>query len=104
MSTSSPDRDSARSGAFGALTTPATQTGDVSRAVFGQVMGLVALTLGFLALGAYIGRNLSGGLGILFFVLGFGCVFGLNIASARGRHQLATTLLFGLGLLLGLGL
>jgi hypothetical protein len=35
--------------------------------VFGQVMGLVALTLGCLALGAYIGRDLSGGWGILFF-------------------------------------
>jgi hypothetical protein len=41
---------------------------DQVRTVFGQVMGLVALTLGFLALGAYIGRDLSGGIGILFFV------------------------------------
>jgi FtsH-binding integral membrane protein len=77
---------------------------DEARAVFGQVMGLVALTLGFLALGAYIGRDLSGGIGILFFVAGFACTFGLNIASSRGRDQLATTLLFGLGLLLGLAL
>ena len=37
---------------------------DDARTVFGQVMGLVALTLGFLALGAFIGRNLSGGLGV----------------------------------------
>jgi FtsH-binding integral membrane protein len=77
---------------------------DQSRAVFGQVMGLVALTLGFLALGAYIGRNLSGGAGILFFIAGFACVFGLNVASAREREQLAITLLFGLGLFLGLAL
>jgi FtsH-binding integral membrane protein len=77
---------------------------DQARAVFGQVMGLVALTLGFLALGAYIGRDLSGGIGLLFFIAGFACVFGLNIASSRGRDQLATTLLFGLGLLLGLAL
>jgi FtsH-binding integral membrane protein len=66
---------------------------DQARAVFGQVMGLVAVTLGFLALGAYIGRDLSGGLGILFFVAAFACIFGLNIASARGRNQLAITLL-----------
>jgi len=72
--------------------------------VFGQVMGLVALTLGCLALGAYIGRDLSGGIGILFFIGGFACIFGLNIASARGNEQLAITLLFGLGLLLGLAL
>ena len=30
-----------------------------ARAVFGQVMGLVAITVGFSALGAYIGRDLS---------------------------------------------
>jgi FtsH-binding integral membrane protein len=77
---------------------------DQVRAVFGQVMGLVALTLGFMALGAYIGRNLSGGIGILCFIAGFACVFGLNAASARGNEQLAITLLFGLGLLLGLAL
>jgi FtsH-binding integral membrane protein len=67
-------------------------------------MGLVALTLGCLALGAYIGRNLTGGVGIAFFVGAFACIFGLNIASSRGREQLATTLLFGLGLLLGLAI
>ncbi|HET7050427.1 MAG TPA: Bax inhibitor-1 family protein [Solirubrobacteraceae bacterium] len=77
---------------------------DQARAVFGQVMGLVAVTLGFLALGAYIGRDLNGGLGILFFVVAFACIFGLNIASDRGRDQLAITLLLGLGLSLGLAL
>jgi FtsH-binding integral membrane protein len=77
-------------------------TRDPARAVFGQVMGLVALTLGCLALGAYIGRNLVGGAGVAFFVGAFICIFGLNIASSRGREQLATTLLLGLGLLLGL--
>ena len=86
---------------------PAHQTAltrDQARAVFGQVMGLVALTLGCLALGAYIGRDLSGGWGILFFIAGFACIFGLNVASARGNEQLSITLLFGLGLLLGLAL
>jgi FtsH-binding integral membrane protein len=78
--------------------------GDQARAVFGQVMGLVAVTLGFLALGAYIGRNLSGGVGIAFFIGEIACIIGLNIASSRGHEQLATTLLFGLGLLLGLAL
>jgi FtsH-binding integral membrane protein len=77
-------------------------TGDRARTVFGQVMGLVALTVGLVALGAYVGRDLDGGAGIAFFVGAFGCVIGLNLASDRGREQLATTLLFGLGLLLGL--
>jgi FtsH-binding integral membrane protein len=83
---------------------PAVLAGDEARTVFGQVMGLVALTLGCLALGAYIGRDLNGGVGILFFIAGFACIFGLNSASARGHEQLAITLLFGLGLSLGLAL
>jgi modulator of FtsH protease len=77
-------------------------TRDRTHQVFGQVMGLVAATVGFTALGAYIGRNLTGGTGILFFLVGFGCIFGLQFASARGREQLAIVLLFGLGLSLGL--
>ena len=77
-------------------------TRDQTRAVFGQVMGLVALTVGCTALGAYIGRNLTGGWGIAFFIGAFACIFGLQFAAARGREQLATGLLFGLGLLLGL--
>jgi modulator of FtsH protease len=77
-------------------------TRDRTHTVFGQVMGLVALTVGFTALGAYIGRNLTGGVGIAFFIVGLGCVIGLNIASSKGREQLAVALLFGLGLSLGL--
>jgi uncharacterized protein len=80
----------------------ATLTRDRARAVFGQVMGLVALTVGCTALGAYIGRNLSGGTGILLFIGAFACIFGLNFASSRGREQLAVGLLFGMGLLLGM--
>jgi FtsH-binding integral membrane protein len=83
---------------------PAALSRDDARTVFGHVMGLVALTLGFLALGAYIGRDLSGGWGILAFIAGFGCIIGLNVASGRGNEQLSITLLFGLGLLLGLAL
>jgi FtsH-binding integral membrane protein len=77
-------------------------TRDQTRGVFGQVMGLVALTLGCTALGAYIGRNFSGGSGLVFIIVLFGCVFGLQAASARGHTQLATALLFGLGLALGI--
>jgi len=77
-------------------------TRDRTHQVFGQVMGLVAATVGFAALGAYIGRNLSGGTGFVFFIAAIACVFGLNFATARGREQLAIGLLFGLGLSLGL--
>ena len=77
-------------------------THDQARALLGQVMGYVAVAVGFAALGAYLGRNLSGGAGLLFFIGAFACIFGLNIAAAKGREQLAVGLLFGLGLLLGL--
>jgi modulator of FtsH protease len=70
--------------------------------LLGQVMGYVAVTVGFAALGAYLGRDLSGGTGLVFFIGAFACIFGLNFAAAKGREQLAIGLLFGLGLLLGL--
>jgi FtsH-binding integral membrane protein len=77
-------------------------TRDETRSVFGQVMGLVALTVGCTALGAYIGRNLSGGTAIILFFVALACVFALQFAAARGREQVATGLLFALGLLLGM--
>jgi uncharacterized protein len=77
-------------------------TRDRTHTVFGQVMGLVALTAGFAALGAYIGRNLSGGTGLLMFIGAFACIFGLRFATRAGREQLAIGFLFGLGLFLGL--
>jgi FtsH-binding integral membrane protein len=83
---------------------PAEVTRDRTHEVFGQVMGLVALTVGCSALGAYIGRDLSGGVGIALFIAAFACIFGLNIASSRGHEQLAIGLLFGLGLLLGMAI
>ncbi len=77
-------------------------TRDRAKAVFAQVMGLVALTVGCAALGAYIGRNLTGGTGLVLFIGAFACIFGLNFATARGHEQLAIGLLFGMGLLLGM--
>ena len=73
-----------------------------ARGLFGQVMGYVAVTVGFAALGAYLGRDLSGGAGLVRFIASFGCIIGLNVAAAKRREQLAIGLLFGLGLLLGL--
>jgi modulator of FtsH protease len=75
---------------------------DQARGLLGQVMGLVAVALGFAALGAYLGRDLSGGTGLVLFLGAFACIFALNAAAAKGREQLAIGLLFGLGLLLGL--
>jgi FtsH-binding integral membrane protein len=39
-----------------------------ARALLGQVMGFVALTVGCAALGAYLGRDLSGAIGLLLFI------------------------------------
>jgi FtsH-binding integral membrane protein len=73
-----------------------------ARKLLGQVMGYVAVTVGFAALGAYLGRALSGAIGLLLFVGAFAAIVGLNVAVAKGREQLAIALLFGLGLVLGL--
>jgi FtsH-binding integral membrane protein len=73
-----------------------------ARALLGQVMGYVAVTVGFTALGAYLGRDLSGATGIVLFISAFAVILGLNVAASNGREQLAIALLFGLGLLLGL--
>jgi modulator of FtsH protease len=77
-------------------------TRDATRELLGQVMGVVAFSVGCTAFGAYVGRDLGGGAGILFFVGAVACIFGLNAAASRGNEQLAVALLFGLGLLLGL--
>jgi FtsH-binding integral membrane protein len=79
-------------------------TRDRAHALLGQVMGLVALTVGFTALGAYLGRDLTGGAGLLLFLVALGCVVGLNVAAARGAEQVAITLLLALGLSLGLAI
>lgn len=75
---------------------------DRTRELLGQVMGYVSVTVGFTALGAYLGRDLNGATGLVLFVAVFALILGLNSAAARGRDQLAIGLLFGVGLLLGL--
>ncbi|ADB48914.1 Bax inhibitor-1/YccA family protein [Conexibacter woesei] len=75
--------------------------GVAARALFGRVMGLVAITCGFAALGAWAGRDLTGLWWLLPWVGAIVCVVGLNVA-ARRAPALAVVLLFGLGFLLGL--
>jgi FtsH-binding integral membrane protein len=78
-------------------------TRNETASLVGQTMGLVALTAGLFALGAYIGRDTSGGWGILWFVLALALLLGMNVAAERSE-QLAVGLLFGFGLLLGLAI
>jgi FtsH-binding integral membrane protein len=84
-----------------ATAAPAPLSRDETGSLFGQTMGLVAVTAGLFALGAYIGRDTSGGWGILWFVLAFVLLLGMNVAAQRSE-QLTIGLLFGFGLLLGL--
>jgi FtsH-binding integral membrane protein len=73
-----------------------------SAGVFGQVMGLVAVTVGFFTLGSYLGREFAEGASIICFIGGFICIMGLNFA--RRSESLSITLLFAAGVLLGLGM
>ena len=73
---------------------------DDEHELFGRTMWLVALTAVCFALGAYVGRNASGGWAILSYVLAFAVLFGMS-AAVRRSEQLAVTLLFAFGLLLG---
>jgi FtsH-binding integral membrane protein len=70
-------------------------------ALFGRVMALVALTVGFATLGVWLGRGLGGPGWFIAWLLSLGCLIGLNVANARGQTGLALLLLFGFGLLIG---
>jgi FtsH-binding integral membrane protein len=78
------------------------QARDESHVLFGQTMGLVAVTAGLFAVGAYLGRNMSSGAGFLWFLVAFGCLIGMSFAI-RKSEQLAIGLLFAFGVLIGLG-
>jgi modulator of FtsH protease len=85
-------------------TTPAVSaplSRDQAGGLLGQTMGLVALTAGCFALGAYIGRDISGAWTILWYLAAFAVLFGMNAAAQRSE-QLAVGLLFAFGVLLGL--
>ena len=70
-------------------------------ALFGRVMGLVAVTVGFATLGVWLGRDSGGATWFISWLLALGCLFGLQFANARGNTGLALVLLFAFGLLIG---
>jgi FtsH-binding integral membrane protein len=74
---------------------------DETGTLLGQTMGLVAVTAGLFALGAYLGRDLSYGWGLVLFIAAFGCLIGLNVAAQRSE-AMAVTLLFAFGVVIGL--
>jgi uncharacterized protein len=76
-------------------------TRDAAGTLLGQTMGLVAVTAGLFAVGAYLGRNLAYQWGWLWFIAAFACLIGMNVAAQRSQ-ELTVTLLFGFGVLMGL--
>jgi FtsH-binding integral membrane protein len=80
---------------------PAPISRDVAGRLLGQTMGLVAVTFGLFALGAYVGRDTSAEWAIGWFLVAFAALLAMNIAAQRSE-QLAVGLLFGFGLLMGL--
>ena len=71
--------------------------------LFAQTMGYVAATTGLFALGAYLGRDISGGAGFLAFLAAFATLIGMQYA-ARRSIELTVGLLAAFGLLLGLAM
>ncbi len=70
-------------------------------ALFGRVMGLVALTVGCATLGVWAARGWGGAGWFIAWLLALGCLIGLNVASSRGNSGLAFVLLLAFGLLVG---
>ena len=76
---------------------------DQVHTLFAQTMGYVAATAALFALGAYLGRNLPGGAGVIAFIAAFACLIGMQFAARKSR-QLTVGLLGAFGLLVGLAL
>ena len=74
---------------------------DRTHTLFGQTMGYVAVTTGFFALGAYLGRSLSPGWAIVWYIVAFACLIAMNFTVRRSRG-LTVVLLFAVGIGLGL--
>jgi FtsH-binding integral membrane protein len=69
--------------------------------LFGSTMALIAVTAGLFALGAYLGRNLSGRWGLAFWIASLVCLMAMNV-TLRHSEWLTLGMLFGFGLLVGL--
>jgi uncharacterized protein len=76
---------------------------DRTHTLFGQTMAYVAVTTGFFALGAYLGRHLAQGWAIVWFIVAFACLIGMNFTVRRSKG-LSAVLLFVVGTALGLAM
>jgi FtsH-binding integral membrane protein len=85
---------------YGSMAYQGYATRDRTRTLFGQTMGLVAVTAGIFALGAYAGRNLSHGVAIGAYIAAFACLLIMNF-TVRRSPTASTVLLFVFGALIG---
>ena len=76
-------------------------TRDEARTLLGKTMGLVAVTAGVFALGAYLGRNDAYQWGWVFFIGSLLLLVGVNVAAPRSERA-ALILLIGFGVVTGL--
>ena len=85
-------------------------TGEQARArvststLFGQVMFLVGISIGFTALGSLIGRDMAYGSARILSFVAIGMLFAQSFAAPLRRGALGMTWLFGLSFILGLSL
>ena len=76
-------------------------TRDESHTLFAQTMAYVAGTAGLFALGAYLGRDLTGGPAIIAYIASFAALIGMQFSTRRSR-ELTVGLLAAFGLFIGL--
>jgi FtsH-binding integral membrane protein len=69
--------------------------------LFSQTMGYVAVTAALFAAGAWLGRDLTGGVGIVAFIAAIAALFGMRFAAKRSV-PLTIGLLVAFGVLIGL--
>ena len=73
-------------------------------ALLGQVMFLVAIALGFMTIGAWIGQDLSQGAALGCFLVGFGMLIAQSFVEKLRVGSFAIGWLYAIALLLGLGI
>jgi FtsH-binding integral membrane protein len=79
----------------------ATEARSDTGTLFASTMALIAVATGLFTLGAYLGRNLSGGWAVAFWIASFVCLMAMNV-TIRHSARLTLGMLFGFGFLVGL--
>lgn len=72
--------------------------------LLGQVMFLVAIALGFMVAGSYIGRDLADGTAFILFLVAFGMLIAQSFVKALRVGPFAIGWLYAIALLIGLGI